>query len=238
MQLLFVADLHYALKQFDWLAKQAERCDVLIIGGDLLDLGGALDIDVQVVVVEKYLLRLSQLTRVVICSGNHDGDERDASGESRARWLRMLKNDRLHVDGESIDLNGLRITICPWWDGPVTRAEVEQQLVAAMPSAGTYWLWVNHSPPEGPLGWNGKKIVGDAHLNAWVERLSPDMVLSGHVHNAPFFADGAWVQRMGKTWAFNPGRQIGPRPTSLWIDLEKRSAEWQSLEGSAQQTLA
>ncbi|MES2563629.1 MAG: TolC family protein, partial [Pseudomonadota bacterium] len=42
-----------------------------------------------------------------------------------------MKDDRLHVDGDSIDVAGMRITVCPWWDGPVTRAEVEQQLIAA-----------------------------------------------------------------------------------------------------------
>ena len=33
MKLLFAADLHYALKQFDWLAANAGECDALIIGG-------------------------------------------------------------------------------------------------------------------------------------------------------------------------------------------------------------
>ena len=39
MKMLFVADLHYALKQFDWLVANAANYDSLIIGGDLLDLG-------------------------------------------------------------------------------------------------------------------------------------------------------------------------------------------------------
>ncbi len=38
MRLLFVADLHYALKQFDWLVAHAAEFDPAIIGGDLLDL--------------------------------------------------------------------------------------------------------------------------------------------------------------------------------------------------------
>ena len=43
MKLLFVADLHYALKQFDWLMANAPRFDATIIGGDLLDLAGFLE---------------------------------------------------------------------------------------------------------------------------------------------------------------------------------------------------
>src|SRR5882672_3259375 len=60
MKMLFVADLHYALKQFDWLVANASNFDPIIIGGDLLDLGSALDFDVQIMVVEKYLRRIRQ----------------------------------------------------------------------------------------------------------------------------------------------------------------------------------
>jgi predicted MPP superfamily phosphohydrolase len=87
MNVLFVADLHYALRQFDWLVARAPQYDAIIIGGDLLEIAGALEIDVQIVVIEKYLHRLRQLTRLIVSSGNHDGDSRNASDESVARWL-------------------------------------------------------------------------------------------------------------------------------------------------------
>src|SRR6185295_7398235 len=76
MRMLFVADLHYALKQFDWLIANASKYDVVVIGGDLLELASALDIDVQIVVMEKYFERLRQITRLVVSSGNHDGNHR------------------------------------------------------------------------------------------------------------------------------------------------------------------
>ena len=62
MKILYVADLHYSLKQFDWLVANAAPYDVVAIGGDLLDVGGLLDPDVQIVVVEKYLRRLRRQT--------------------------------------------------------------------------------------------------------------------------------------------------------------------------------
>jgi Icc-related predicted phosphoesterase len=43
MKMLFAADLHYTLKQLDWLVANAGRYDLVNIGGDLLDLGSALD---------------------------------------------------------------------------------------------------------------------------------------------------------------------------------------------------
>lgn len=238
MKLLFVADLHYALKQFDWLVAHAAKHDALIIGGDLLDLAGALDLDVQAVVVEKYLRRLRGVTRVLVSSGNHDGDHRDAAGESRARWLAELKDDRLHVDGDTVDVGGVRITVCPWWDGPVSCAEVEGQLVAAAPPAGTPWLWVCHAPPEGPVSWTGKHFAGDAVLTGWIARFNPSIVLSGHIHNAPFYAQGAWSHRIGSTWTFNPGRQIGGSPAVLRLDLARQEIEWDSLEGVERLSLA
>ena len=50
-------------------------------------------------------------------------------------------------------------------------------------------------------------------------------------HNAPFYAEGSWIDRIDKTWLFNPGCQIGQRPTSIVFDLETMTAEWFSLEG-------
>src|SRR5262245_53456187 len=115
MRLLFVADLHYSLKQFDWLVAHANEYDVAAIGGDMLDLGSALDPEVQIAIVEKYFTLLRQKTRVAVCSGNHDGDSRNAADESVAEWLRSARAEGLHVDGDGFDVEDLRVTICPWW---------------------------------------------------------------------------------------------------------------------------
>jgi Icc-related predicted phosphoesterase len=121
MKMLFVADLHYTLKQFDWLMANASSYDPVVIGGDLLDLTSALDADIQIVVIEKYLYRLRQQTRVVVCSGNHDLDSCNGSA------------------------------VC----------------------------------------WNGRKFVGGEFLRESITRLGPDLVLSGHIHDAPFYPGGA-----------------------------------------------
>src|SRR6187401_2142330 len=101
MRMLFVADLHYTLKQFDWLDASAGSFDVVIIGGDLLDLSSSLDFDVQIVVVEKYLDRIRQKTRLLVSSGNHDVDSRNAADESVAQWLQDCRMKDLFVDGDS-----------------------------------------------------------------------------------------------------------------------------------------
>lgn len=239
MRLLFVADLHYALKQFDWLVANADRFDPVIIGGDLLDLASALDFDVQIVVVEKYLERIRQKTRLLVSSGNHDGDSRSAADESVARWLQEARAAGLSVDGDSLELPGALVTVCPWWDGPVSRAEIEDQLARDAAKVRGRWVWVHHAPPAGsPVCWTGKKFAGDEFLRGWIERFAPDVVLSGHIHNSPFYAAGSWVDRIGKTWVFNPGKQIGPAPACIALDLEAMTAEWISLEGQSVRVLS
>ncbi|MEO7677363.1 MAG: metallophosphoesterase [Verrucomicrobiota bacterium] len=238
MKLLFVADLHYALKQFDWLLANAARYETVVIGGDLLDLGSALEIDVQIVVIEKYLKRLREQTRVVVSSGNHDGDERLASNESVCRWLHDAKDGQLFVDGDSVEIEGTLITVCPWWDGPGTRADLEKLLAQDAVRAKSRWIWIHHSPPDkSPVSWAGKKFGGDEFLVEWIRHYQPQLVLSGHIHNAPFVSRGSWIDRLGETWVFNPGKQIGPNPCYLAFDLDRMSVEWVSLEGQVIQQL-
>ena len=231
MKMLFVADLHYGLKQFDWLIATASDFDAVVIGGDLLDLSSALDLDTQIIVVEKYLSRIARHTRLLVSSGNHDGDARNAARESICRWLHEAKEERLHVDGESVEIGDTLVTICPWWDGAETRAEVASLLERDAARAKRKWVWIHHAPPAGsPVSWTGRESAGDEVLTEWIGRFSPDLVLSGHIHNAPFYADGAWIDRLGKTWVFNAGRQIGPRPTCVILDFANMSARWISIE--------
>ncbi|HVU22842.1 MAG TPA: metallophosphoesterase [Opitutus sp.] len=234
MRLLFVADLHYSLKQFDWLLAHAGDYDAVAIGGDLLDLSSGLEADVQIAIVEKYLGLLRAKTKLVVCSGNHDGDSRNAADESVAAWLRDARADGLHVDGDGFDLGDARVTICPWWDGDVSRAEVGAQLAREMPLARGRWVWIYHAPPVGSrTSWSGRKFIGDEFLRAWIEQYQPDVVLGGHIHNSPFYAEGSWIDRIGRTWVFNPGRQIGGEPATITLDLDAMTAEWSSIEGRA-----
>jgi Icc-related predicted phosphoesterase len=230
--MLFVADLHYALKQFDWLIANCGNFDPVIIGGDLLDLSSSLDSDVQIVVIEKYLHRIRQMTRLLVSSGNHDGDSRSAADESIAQWIQESRAEGLFVDGDSLELPGALLTICPWWDGPSARAGIEAQLDKDSRRVNGRWIWVHHAPPaESPVCWTGKRHGGDEFLLEWIKKYKPDIVLSGHIHNSPFYPDGAWVDRIGETWVFNPGRQIGPAPSYITIDVDEMNAEWVSMYG-------
>ena len=43
---------------------------------------------------------------------------------------------------------------------------------------------------------------------------------------------GSWVDRLGNTWIFNAGRQIGSIPTTVSLDTGAGEAAWFSLEGA------
>ena len=231
MRLLFLADLHFALKQFDWLLAHAEGYDVIVIGGDLLDLSSSLDLDVQITVVEKYIRLLRKTGKIlVVSSGNHDGDSRNAGDESVAQWLQDARAPGIYVDGDGFDVGDFRVTVCPWWDGEISRAALLRQLEAEAALVHKRWMWIHHAPPTGSrTSWTGRKWAGDEYLKQWIDRFQPDMVLSGHIHNAPFTEEGSWIDRIGRTWVFNTGRQLGPAPSTLTIDLDAMTAEWHSL---------
>ena len=112
MRILVASDLHYRLKQYDWLLRAVEGYDLLIIAGDLLDMAGFASIDAQIVVVLKYMRRLQDQIPLMVCSGNHDCDDKNQAGEFVATWLGKARGERVWVDGQSISLQGDLYTTC------------------------------------------------------------------------------------------------------------------------------
>ena len=131
MRILAVADLHYNLPQFDWLVSVANRYDLLIIAGDLLDGGSFVTASAQMVVVLKYLERLRAIAPLVICSGNHDLNNTYSTGERYARWVPYARGPGAHADNETFAIGEDSITICPWWDGDIARRAIGRELAEA-----------------------------------------------------------------------------------------------------------
>ena len=55
---------------------------------------------------------------------------------------------------------------------------------------------------------------------------------------SPFKPEGSWADRIGATWVFNAGRQIGPVPCHVEIDLAQGTAAWRSMMGTESLSLA
>jgi len=235
VRILVVSDLHYRLPHYDWLTKAADGVDVVALVGDLADVVSPVPIDVQAVVLDEYLGRLSEKAVVLAASGNHDLDGPGDHGEQVARWLRRAARDDVHVDGSSVDIGSTRFTICPWWDGPITKDEVGAQLAAAAVDRPERWVWLYHSPPAGTvLCRDGRREFPDHDLAAWIEQHSPDLVLCGHIHQAPWVDGGSWFDRLGSTVVFNAGKQPGPIPPHVTLDLDAGTADWYGVYESQQ----
>jgi len=227
VRILAVTDLHYRLPHYDWLVRAAADVDVVAITGDLADVVNPVPMLVQVVVLEKYLRLIAEQATLLVASGNHDLDGPGVNGEQVAGWLRRPMPDNLHADGSSIDIDGTRFTVCPWWDGPLSRGGVDAQLAAAASDRPEHWIWLYHAPPAGTvLCRDGRREFPDHDLAAWIEQHRPDIVLSGHIHQAPWAEGGSWHDQLGSTHVFNPGKQVGPVPPHITLDTEAGTADW------------
>ena len=227
MRCLVVADLHYSLPQFDWLLSAAREFDLVIFAGDALDIGSAVDFRAQILVVKKYLKLLSGITRVILCSGNHDLDDRGDEGEKIARWIGGVSELGIACDGDSLTIGDTLFTVCPWWDGPLAKARIDVQLARDAALRPRRWIWAHHAPPaNSPTSWGGKRFFGDVELVQWIGRYQPSMVISGHVHQSPFIPEGSWFDRLGATWIFNAGLQPGRPPVYIVLDIDEGTAFW------------
>lgn len=242
MRVLAVSDLHYRLPQFDWLLSAALdpdlAVDVVVIAGDLLDIRSAVPLDAQIVAVTVALGALGARVPVLVASGNHDLDARDADGEKTARWLSEVHAEGVTIDADSLLIADTLFTVCPWWDGPIGRARLAERLADDANRMKARWVWVYHAPPtDSPLAWDGRRGYGDEALTEWLTEFSPDVVLAGHIHQAPFVPGGGWAQQVGSTWLFNPGHEHGPVPPHLVLDLSEHTAIWWSATRQESRTL-
>jgi Icc-related predicted phosphoesterase len=228
---LLVSDLHYDLRKLDWVLEQASEVDLLAVAGDALDIASGVPLDAQIAVVLEYLARFAERTTTVACSGNHDLDSRTDGDEKATQWILEARRRGVHVDGDSVIVGDWLVTSCAWWEGPHTLARLEASLDEADARRDGPWLWVYHGPPDGPLAWTGSKFYGDPELPRLLEQHRPDVVLCGHIHQAPFVAGGAWWDKIGPTTLFNSGYQRGQLPAHTFLDLDAGLAEWWSFEG-------
>jgi len=227
VRILVVSDLHYRLPHYDWLVAAASEVDAVAVVGDLADVVSPVPHEIQTVVLTNYLTMLAERAPLFVASGNHDLDGPGAHGEQVASWLHQLDLADLHVDGASVDLGDVRLTVCPWWDGPVTRDEVAAQLAAAAVDRPARWIWLYHAPPAGtPLCFDGRRTFPDQDLADWIAEHRPDVVLCGHIHQAPWADGGSWQARLGETWVFNAGKQIGKVPPHITLDTTAGTAHW------------
>ena len=181
MRILLVSDLHYTLKQFDWVGSVASEYDVVVVAGDSLSIASPVDPDAQIAVVLEYLAGMAAQTTVIACSGNHDLNARNDLGERAALWLPAARAAGVIVDGGSLSRDDTLVTVCRVvgrrahapTDRPAARGDAEL-------AGDRRWIWVYHAPPDAsPTSWTGRRHYGDEDLVTWIDRYQPTVVLCG-----------------------------------------------------------
>ena len=89
MKILITADLHYREHWFRLLERSRDY-DLICIAGDLLDMFNAEPRIMQARTVSRWIRELAKVTRVAICSGNHDNAGRQITADRDAgKGLRL-----------------------------------------------------------------------------------------------------------------------------------------------------
>ena len=238
MKILVVSDIHYSLKQFDWLVAHLKPYDLVVIAGDMMELGSYVESDTQAAVMEQYFRKICSEVPLVVCSGNHDLVD-DGDGVRSSEWLADIAIPGLVVDHGCYEDESLRILSFPWWEEEAERARVDDWLASQhRPNDDRPVIWIHHAPPRGAkTSWDGRRDLGDTTILKWIETYGPTLVLSGHVHNAPYYPEGSWIDRIGKTVVTNGGQQIGDAPATIVVEWEHGALTWCGMEGCQEDSL-
>lgn len=169
-KILHVADLHGVESQYEWLETEAckTQYDAVVLAGDLCDSFRLEGLNRQIDQISSTLIKISEHTPVLVCSGNHDSDP--AIPELiNATWIQRLKGNNLHTDGDTLKLSGRRIFINGWAQ-------------TTLP-AGPIDIVVTHAPPSGcDCSDQDGSDFGDSLLWPSLQECRPSLILCGHVH--------------------------------------------------------
>src|SRR4030095_4599668 len=106
MKILLTSDLHYTLRQFDWLLNAAPHFDAVVIAGDHIDAQSSLPGAVQIAALSATFAALAQKSRVFVCSGNHDLNAWNGQGEKVANWLGAVRMHGPAPEGGGLVVDG------------------------------------------------------------------------------------------------------------------------------------
>lgn len=216
MRVLHVADLHSQWHWYDWLMLQADRYDLVVVAGDLVDMLDDRTLHSQIDRVSAWVRSFHG--RLAICSGNHDVflEQVDDQALRMPHWIQELRSERVIVDGDSVVCDSLRIEVAAWNAVPYL-AEKTEIVIAHGPPAGSATAFTG----DDPVGMGDHELFEclQTHPNA------PWLVLGGHNHS-PRRWFGRIARYGGNTWSLVPGcRMKYSVPIHIIIDTHARRAE-------------
>ena len=176
MRVLVASDLHGsdrgALKIADMVMQT--NADLVTISGDITNFGQAGTVD---------LLLKDIPVEILAITGNCDPLEVSYDLGNSERVTPM--------NGNIVRRMGWNFCGYSYQDRPI------EEVLPLVPKEKLILL--THVPARGILDSTSVGHVGDGNINKWVTENNPEVVLSGHIH------DARGMQRHGKTLFLNPG---------------------------------
>lgn len=193
MRLLAAADVHSSLDRFSRILDAAGPIDVILLAGDLTNFGSARDAEAIV------RMAGAEGARVLAVAGNCDSASIDAH---LAELGVSLFRRGVAVDGVGF----VGLSAMPPWQRTMYHFS-EKELADALETgrrqlAGAERLVVlSHCPPHDTRVDRTMfgRHFGSTALRAFVERVEPELVVCGHIHEA------RGVDRLGRTTVVNCG---------------------------------
>ncbi len=217
VKILSVADLHGRKGWYAWLLEQIPDFDLVALPGDFVELYSQCPDEEQRFVLAWFTQAASLGVPLAWCSGNHDG-----------RWVEGLRGPNRTGDGETKALTAgdgtpFVVTCLPYVGDPARIEALIARGAEERRAHGGLWGVLHHRPPTGlPIS---REIVdsGDPSLGPLIEQYQPDLVLCGHVHEAPF--QGTFWAQLGRSICFNAGfKPDAAFPAHIEIDTKAGTA--------------
>lgn len=216
MRVVCVTDLHGRLPALEAILEREKGFDLVVLGGDLTHFGTPADVEKIVEVAS------GAGASVLALAGNCDTAEID-------RWL-LERGVGLHARGRRIGGAGFfgLSAIPPWMDCmyEFPEEDLDRFLAAGYAEVeGTRPLvLIAHAPPRGTLDLTSRGLhVGSVAVRNWIERVEPDLVICGHIHEA------RGIDRIGKSLVVNCGKALAREYAVAELAPEAR-AELRRLE--------
>jgi predicted phosphodiesterase len=228
MKILITADLHYREHWFRWLIEKGANYDLACVAGDLLDMfKGETRIE-QAREVSRWIHELATITRVAVCSGNHDNAGRQVIADRAPvyEWfLRLLSAPKITTDGVTQVVDDLIVTNVPYHCSREQKSIWLDRGARIREQHGNRWLVLHHVPPNLRESASGEEREAAAFLITY----QPDFFVSGHTHSYPYLAGNSWAQKVGGVNVLVPGQLLrAPFPNHIILDTDSGQASWET----------
>jgi len=180
--------------------------------------------------VSRWIRELAKVTRVAICSGNHDNAGRQVSADRAPvyGWFRALgREPNIITDGATDTVNDLIVTTVPYHCSKGQKMVWLDRGLSLRRQRGIKWLVLHHVPPKTYPDALGE-VAEAADL---LQLYRPEYFISGHSHQFPYFIGNGWAQKIGEVKVFVPGQLLGaPVPNHIVLNTESRRSELANVE--------